>query len=120
MISKFKSPLNVDREGDGEVDAGYSPDGGWVPYHATVQSTLLDIERLSALGWINGDIKHSLIILLKANLSTETATKSKGKQADGVLGTAFLKQPEMGYNKGRINEKAYNIIKADILWLLGL
>ncbi|MDP3696868.1 MAG: hypothetical protein Q8R55_02435, partial [Candidatus Taylorbacteria bacterium] len=108
--------LNLDREGDGVVDAGYLPDGSWIPHSATVQSTLVDIEYLSVLGWIRGDIKNSLINLLKA---TEATTRSKGRQANGVLGTAFLKQLETEYNKGNINEKAFNIIKADILWLLG-
>lgn len=51
-------------------------------------------------------------------LPTETASKSRGRQADAVLGTAFLKQLEMEYNKGSINKQAYDILGEDIKWLL--
>jgi len=44
--------------------------------------------------------------------------QSKGKKADGVLGTAFLKQLEKEYNEGRINQRAYDILREDIEWLL--
>ncbi len=113
------SPLDIDRNGDGISDAGYSADGSWAPYNATIQSTLLDLERVYSLGWTNGEIKNSLKVLLEASMPTAETIQSKGKKANGVLGTAFLNQLETEYNEGNINEKAFNIIKADILWLLG-
>ena len=114
-----QNQLNVDRNGVGLVDAGYLSDGSWVPYNVTIQSTIDDLNRVYILGWTNGVVKNSFVSLLKAMLPTETATKSKGKQADGVLGTAFLNQLNTEYNKGSINEKAFKLIKQDISWLLG-
>jgi len=110
--------LDVDRDGDDNMDAGYSTDGSWIPYNATIQSTLDDLEGVYQLGWTSGEVKNSLKSLLTAMLPTEAATKSKGKQADGVLGTAFLKQLEAEYNGGRINQQAYDILKKDVEWLL--
>ncbi len=112
------SPLDIDRNGDGISDAGYSTDGRWVPYNATIQSTLLDLERVYSLGWTSGEVKNSLKVLLAASLPTTESVQSKGKKANGVLGTAFLNQLETEYNEGNINEKAFNIIKGDILWLI--
>ena len=37
---------------------------------------------------------------------------------DKMLATQFLKDLEKDYNKSRINNKAYGLIKEDILWLL--
>lgn len=85
---------------------------------ATVQSTISDLERIYNLGWANNDVKNSLKALLEASLPTTETTQSKGKKADGALGTAFLKQLEMEYNKGNINQQAYGLLKEDIEWLL--
>ncbi|MDP3954504.1 MAG: alpha/beta fold hydrolase [bacterium] len=85
---------------------------------ATVQSTISDLERIYSLGWATGEVKNSLSSLLWASLPTEETTKSKGKKADGMLGTAFLNQLEMEYNKGNINQRAHDILKEDIEWLL--
>ncbi len=110
--------ISVDENGDGAIDIEYLSDGSWITHNITVQSTIDDIERASALGWIAVDIKNSLINLLKAALSTEITTKSKGKQADGVLGTAFLKQLYTEYNKGSINLRSYIMLREDIWGLL--
>ncbi|MDP3696414.1 MAG: alpha/beta hydrolase [Candidatus Taylorbacteria bacterium] len=85
---------------------------------ATVQSTISDIERIHTLGWTSGEVKHSLKSLLEASLPTAKTLESKGKKADGVLGTAFLNQLETEYNKGNINKQAYDLLKEDIGWLL--
>jgi pimeloyl-ACP methyl ester carboxylesterase len=110
--------LKVDRDGDGLSDAGYLANGTWISYNATIQSTLADLERVYSLGWTIGEVKNSLSALLMASLPKAETIQSKGKKADGVLGTAFLKQLETEYNKGSINVRGYNIIKADILLLL--
>lgn len=120
LEANFKeNVLNVDRNGDNIIDAGYSPDGSWIPYNATIESTILDLERIYQLGWTVGEVKNSLQSLLKASLPTAETILSKGKKANGLLGTAFLNQLETEYNKGKINQKAYNIIKSNILFLLG-
>ena len=110
--------LDVDRDGDGDLDAGYLVDGSWIPYTSTIQSTLDDLDRVYSLGWTSGEIKNSLKSLLMAMLPTETAAKSKGKQADAVLGIAFLKQLDKEYNEGRINKLSYDILRQDVGWLL--
>ena len=40
------------------------------------------------------------------------------KKIDRVLASQFLKDLEKDYDKGRINEQAYSLIKEDISWLL--
>lgn len=103
---------------------------------ATLDSVISDIERAHRLGWIEQKgTKNSLIQKLKTIIKVEKKIEILGKRLRGnpkvikrieklekrldkVLGTAFLKQLEKEYNKGNINEQAYNLLKADIEWLL--
>jgi len=104
---------------------------------STPDSAISDIERSYDLGWIEKKaIRNSLINKLKSAIKIERRIelleeklpgKSRiikqieklEKRLDRVLGTAFLNQLEKEYNKGNINQRAYDILKEDILWLLG-
>ena len=103
---------------------------------ATPDSTISDIERAYDLGWIEKKgVKNGLINKLELAIRIEKRIevleeklpdKPKiikkierlEKHLDRVLGTAFLNQLEKEYNKGNINEQAYNLLKEDIGWLL--
>jgi len=76
---------------------------------ATQESTISDIERAYALGWIdNAGIKESLVKKFQAVAKTEI---------NKVLAKAFLNELEAQKNK-HVNEQAYQLIKEDIEWLL--
>jgi len=218
-----QSYLNVDEEGDGEMDIGYSPDGTKILYHdeepptininspisggeyerstvlfidfsvidnsdiyyasasfdnilwlssridlffsplgshsftvisqdeagnkssksidfvsiATIESMMSDINRTYELGWIYDErdkdsYLHKLEKLTKLETKIEIIQETMPdgekkekkierleKKIDKLLAIQFLKDLEKDYNKGRINKKAYGLIKEDILWLLG-
>ena len=103
---------------------------------ATPNSVISDIERAYELGWIekNG-IKNSLINKLKSAIKIEKRIeileeklpdKPKVikqiekfvKRINKVLATQFLNQLEGEYNKGNLNEQAYNLLKEDVGWLI--
>ena len=76
---------------------------------ATPESTIADVERAYALGWVdNIGVKESLVKKLQAVVKAEI---------DKVLATAFLNELEAQKNK-YINDQAYQLIKEDIEWLL--
>ncbi len=77
---------------------------------ATIDSTISDVQRAYALGWItNSDVKDSLIAKLQV-------AKQKGK-LDKTLAKSFLSLLDAQRNKS-INEQAYQLLKEDVNWLL--
>src|ERR1035437_8669633 len=101
---------------------------------ATASSTVSDIERAYTLGWITKkNIKDELIQklqrVLKAQKRIDTIVqKVNGKNVskkvervemviDRVLGRALLLDLK-GYTRDKINIQAYNVIKADLEWLV--
>ncbi|MDP3792734.1 MAG: hypothetical protein Q8Q89_03305 [bacterium] len=103
---------------------------------ATYESTISDINRAYDLGWISTEReRNSYIRKLEKAIKIEKkiavildklpdgSRREKRiirleKRLDRLLAIQFLKDLEKDYNKGRINERAYNLIKEDILWLL--
>ncbi len=76
---------------------------------ATPESTISDIERAYALGWIdNVGVKESLVKKLREAVKTKI---------DKVLAIAFLSELEAQKNK-HINDQVYQLIKGDVGWLM--
>lgn len=93
------------------VDRVGNPSNLTATFHiiATPESTISDIERTYALGWIdNVGIKESLVKKFQAVVKAEI---------DKVLATAFLNELEAQKSK-HVNDQAYQLIKEDIEWLL--
>lgn len=102
----------------------------------TPDSVISDVEKAYELGWIGKkSIKNSLINKLKTAIKIEKRIKileeklpnklkvikrieRLEKRIDKVLAIQFLNQLEREYNKGSINEQAYNLLKEDVEWLL--
>jgi hypothetical protein len=130
------SPLNIDQNGDGETDVGYSPDGSRILYHG-IENVISDINMAYDLGWIsNKRDRDSYLKKLEKVIKIENKIdKIMGKLPDGskrekriqrlekkidrLLAIKFLKDLEKDYNKRRINERAYNLLKEDIERLVG-
>lgn len=103
---------------------------------ATPDSTISDIERAYALGWISKEgIKKELITKLNRIIKIEKRIEvleeklpnnqkvlkrieKLEKKIDKILGERFLKELGTFYEKGRINIEAYQLLKEDIEWLL--
>lgn len=103
---------------------------------ATPDSAISDIERAYELGWIKKKgVKNGLINKLRSAIKIEKRIKllekklsdkpkvikkieQLVKRLDRLLAIQFLNQLEKEYNKGNINEQAYNLLKEDIKWLL--
>ena len=125
------SLLDIDQDGDGENDIGYSSDGSRTLYHG-IENVIFDINMAYNLGWIKTvKDRDSYLKKLEKVIKIENrierlpdgSKKEKRiqrleKKIDRVLAIQFLKDLEKDYNKGRINERAYNLLKEDILWLL--
>lgn len=78
---------------------------------ATIQSTISDIERAYALGWINkASVKNTLIKKLENIMNHNRDITQK------TLKT-FLAEIEREHPK-HINDQAYNLLKEDTEWLL--
>jgi len=129
------TPLDIDQNGDGENDIGYSPDGTRILYHG-IENVISDINIAYNLGWITSTrdrdsylkkldkvikIKNKIekiIEKLPDGLKKERRIQRLEKKIDRVLAIQFLKDLEKDYNKGRINERGYNLLKEDIEWLI--
>lgn len=101
---------------------------------ATASSTIADIERAYSLGWIKTKTaKDSLITRLKSIIRIEKRmvtietwvgrkrvlrTVEKVQEViDQRIARALIAELEL-YKKGRINDKAYELIKEDLEWML--
>lgn len=129
------SLLSVDENGDGEVDIGYSSDGERILYHG-IENIISDINTAYEFGWIlTKKERDSYLRKLEKVVKIENKIKKiieklpdgprrerriqhLEKKIDRVLAIQFLKGLEKDYNKVRVNEQAYDLIKKDILWLL--
>jgi len=103
---------------------------------ATPESTISDIERSFAFGWISKKgVKEDLIRLLKNAIKVQKRIEvleeklSDGKKVikrierleerlDKILGKRFLGEIEKRKNSGLLNEQAYQLLKEDIEWML--
>ncbi|TAL49442.1 hypothetical protein EPN83_00850 [Patescibacteria group bacterium] len=77
---------------------------------ATIDSTISDINRSYHLGWIK-DKKSRDALIKKVN------SAKSGKKIDKKLLKALILDLKL-YEKDKINERAYNLIKEDIEWLI--
>lgn len=126
------SLLNLDENGDGQVDTGYSTGGERILYRG-IDNVIDDINMAYNLGWILNEkerdsylqklgkilkIEKKIEILEETIPYEEKKIQKLEKKIDKLLATQFLNDLERDYNKSRINNKAYNLIKYDILWLL--
>ena len=80
---------------------------------ATVGSTQLDIKRAYALGWLKSStIRDSLLLLL-------TQAQKFKKQSDKIkLYNAMLKILKAAKKTGLVNQQGYDLLTADINWLM--
>ena len=103
---------------------------------ATPDSTISDIERSFSLGWITKKgIKETLINKLEQAIKIEKRIETLEeklpndqkilrriekleKRIDKVLGKNLLKELEKEYNKGTINNLAFELLREDVKWLL--
>ncbi|HEY4504230.1 MAG TPA: hypothetical protein VJI73_00475 [Candidatus Paceibacterota bacterium] len=127
--------LNLDENGDGENDVGYSSNGERILYKG-VDNLIADINMAYDLGWISTERerdsylrKVSRIIKIEKRIEILEEKLPDGKKKekwighlerriDKVLAIQFLKDLEKSYTKKQLNEQAFNLIKEDILWLL--
>ena len=127
--------LDIDHNGDGENDIGYSSDGSRTLYHG-IENVISDINMAYDLGWTSTkQERDSYLRILEEVIKIEKeiekimkklpncSNKEKRierleKKIDRVLAIQFLKDLEKDYNKGKVNEQGYSLIKEDILWLL--
>ena len=129
------SLLDIDQDGDGENDIGYSSDGSRTLYHG-IENVIFDINMAYNLGWIktvkdrDSYLKklekvirienriEKIVERLPDGSKKEKRIQRLEKKIDRVLAIQFLKDLEKDYNKERINERGYNLLKEDIKWLL--
>ena len=125
------SLLDIDQDGDGENDIGYSSDGSRTLYHG-IENVIFDINMAYNLGWIKTvkdrdsylkKLEKVIRIENRIEKFPDDSKKEKRiqrleKKIDRVLAIQFLKDLEKDYNKERINERGYNLLKEDIKWLL--
>ena len=103
---------------------------------ATPASTISNIGRALSLGWIkNKGVAIDLIQKLKTAIRIEKKIefleeKLPGKpnvvkriekleeRLDKILGKKLLDMPELQHSNGKINDSGYQVLKADIEWIL--
>ena len=95
-------------------DVNLAYDLGWIYNERDRDSYLRKIDRVIR---IENKI-NKIIEKLPDGLKKERRIQRLEKKIDRVLAIQFLKDLEKDYNKGRINERAYDLLKEDILWLL--
>lgn len=88
---------------------------------ATIDSTISDISRAFSLGWIEKEqVKDNLI----KDLNTATKILEKNEMAEDKLSLdilfcrLLLIKLEVLKDTGKINQQAYDVISADINWLI--
>ncbi|KKW30375.1 MAG: hypothetical protein UY74_C0043G0019 [Candidatus Kaiserbacteria bacterium GW2011_GWC2_52_8b] len=102
---------------------------------ATYDSTVSDINRAFNLGWIlKKDVKKELLnklakvitlekkidtILVSTKPKVEKKVERLEKKIDKVLLRALVKDVQQAYTKGKINNRAYQMLTADFNWLIG-
>ncbi|MDO8496119.1 MAG: alpha/beta fold hydrolase [bacterium] len=126
----------IDEDGDGQNDTGYNSDGTRTLYAVSTDKVIRDINLSYNLGWIITEKdrdsylkKLEKVIKIENKIDKIIETLPDGskrekriqrleKKIDRVLAIQFLKDLEKDYNKGRINERGYSLLKEDIEWLL--
>ena len=122
----------IDEDGDGQNDTGYNSDGTRTIYFISIDKVIRDINLAYDSGWISAKWvrypylkKLEKVIRIKNKISRimarfpdssrrEKRIQRLEKEIDRVLAIQFLKDLEKDYNKGRINEQGYNLLKQDI------
>ncbi len=100
----------------------------------TPESVISDIERAFVLGWIFEENKKDNLVkefqkIIKFEKRIEVLEEKLPnrkniiverieKRIDKILGKLFLKKLEKFYEQGYINDRAYDLLKEDISWLL--
>lgn len=96
---------------------------------ATASSTVADLDRAYALGWMTKKIHDELAKKMKALVISKKAAETvigkklkKGSEAaeeaiDKALAKALLKELDKYRGKG-LDERAYQLLREDILWLV--
>ena len=126
----------IDEDGDGQNDTGYNSDGTRIVYVVSIDKVIRDVNLAHDLGWITSvkdrdsylkklekviKIENKIGRIIERFLDSprrEKRIKRLEKTIYGVLANQFLKDLEKDYNKKRINEQAYNLLKEDIRQLL--
>jgi len=126
----------IDEDGDGQNDTGYNSDGTRTIYVISIDKLIRDVNLAYDLGWIYNERDrdsylrkidrvirienkiNKIIEKLPDGLKKERRIQRLEKKIDRVLAIQFLKDLEKDYNKGRINKRAYDLLKEDVEWLL--
>ena len=126
----------IDEDGDGQNDTRYNSDGNRTIYTTSVDKVIRDVNLAYDLRWISTKwgrnsylkklekvikIENKIGRIIERFLDSprrEKRIKRLEKTIYGVLANQFLKDLEKDYNKKRINEQAYNLLKEDIRQLL--